>query len=120
MTNQLERLEEEICQWPSISTHPHRFGGREFRFQSAEVGHMHTWGVVDIPFPLQFAMRSWRKVSLRSTAGFPTQDGSRSISVTMKDSSTPSGSCGCHTCGTRSRPRVILGGCLSRRVTNYT
>jgi len=51
MTNQLERLEEEICQWPSISTHPHRFGGREFRFQSAEVGHMHTWGVVDIPFP---------------------------------------------------------------------
>jgi hypothetical protein len=51
MTNQLERLEEEICQWPSISIYPHRFGGREFRFQNAEVGHVHTGGVVDIPFP---------------------------------------------------------------------
>ena len=30
--------------------HPHRFGGREFRFGSAEVGHVHTGGVVDIPF----------------------------------------------------------------------
>ena len=27
------------------------FGGREFRFRSAEVGHVHTGGIVDIPFP---------------------------------------------------------------------
>ena len=26
-------------------------GGREFRFGSAEVGHVHAGGVVDIPFP---------------------------------------------------------------------
>jgi hypothetical protein len=37
--------------WESISIHPHRFGGREFRFGSAEVGHVHTGGIVDIPFP---------------------------------------------------------------------
>jgi len=29
----------------------HRFGGREFRFGSAEVGHVHEGGMVDIPFP---------------------------------------------------------------------
>src|SRR5437899_1076558 len=27
------------------------FGGKEFRYGSAEVGHVHTGGVVDIPFP---------------------------------------------------------------------
>src|SRR6266849_892421 len=29
----------------------HRFGGKEFRFGSAEVGHIHAGGIVDIPFP---------------------------------------------------------------------
>lgn len=47
----LKKFESEISTWPSITTHPHRFGGREFRFGSAEVGHVHTGGVVDIPFP---------------------------------------------------------------------
>ena len=47
----LKRLEEEVSTWPNISVYPHRFGGREFRFGSAEVGHMHTGGIVDIPFP---------------------------------------------------------------------
>ncbi len=47
----LKMLEEEASAWPSISVHTHRFGGREFRFGSAEVGHMHYGGVVDIPFP---------------------------------------------------------------------
>jgi Family of unknown function (DUF5519) len=27
------------------------FGGKEFLFGSAEVGHIHTGGIVDIPFP---------------------------------------------------------------------
>jgi len=47
----LRELEEEISGWPDISVHPHRFGGTEFRFGSAEVGHVHTGGIVDIPFP---------------------------------------------------------------------
>lgn len=47
----LKRFEEEVSGWPNISVHPHRFGGKEFRFGSAEVGHIHTGGVVDIPFP---------------------------------------------------------------------
>lgn len=44
-------LENEVSTWPNISIHPHRFGGREFRFGTAEVGHLHTGGIVDIPFP---------------------------------------------------------------------
>ena len=51
MMNRLRNLEEEISAWPHVSIHPHRFGGREFRFGDAEVGHIHTGGVVDIPFP---------------------------------------------------------------------
>jgi hypothetical protein len=47
----LKRLEDIVATWPRISVHPHRFGGREFRFVNAEVGHVHNGGVVDIPFP---------------------------------------------------------------------
>jgi hypothetical protein len=43
-------LEEVVSAWPRISVHPHRFGGREFLFGKAEVGHVHTNGDVDIPF----------------------------------------------------------------------
>jgi hypothetical protein len=43
-------LERQIAGWPEISVHSHRFGGREFRFNRAEVGHIHSGGEVDIPF----------------------------------------------------------------------
>lgn len=49
--NNLKKLEEEVSAWQNISVHPHRFGGLEFQFGDAEVGHVHTNGVVDIPFP---------------------------------------------------------------------
>ncbi len=47
----LKKLEDEISAWPHITIHPHRFGGREFLFGNAEVGHVHMGGIVDIPFP---------------------------------------------------------------------
>lgn len=50
MTN-LESLEQEVSSWPGVSIHPHRFAGREFRFYSAEIGHVHYGGLLDIPFP---------------------------------------------------------------------
>ena len=43
-------LEDKMSAWSRISVHPHRFGGTEFRFGNAEVGHVHTNGMVDIPF----------------------------------------------------------------------
>jgi hypothetical protein len=51
MMGYLKDLEDEISAWPNISVHPHRFGGKEFLFGSAEVGHVHAGGIVDIPFP---------------------------------------------------------------------
>ena len=51
MMIKLRKLEEEVCAWPRITIHPHRFGGREFRFGAAEIGHVHTGGIIDIPFP---------------------------------------------------------------------
>jgi hypothetical protein len=49
--NYLNRLEDEVSIWPNVTVHPHRFGGKEFRFGKAEIGHVHTNGTVDIPFP---------------------------------------------------------------------
>lgn len=49
--NYVKKFEEEILKWTNTSVHPHRFGGREFLFGTAEVGHVHTGGIVDIPFP---------------------------------------------------------------------
>jgi hypothetical protein len=51
MKLQLKKLEEEVSGWQHVSVHAHRFGGMEFRFGDAEVGHVHTNGIVDIPFP---------------------------------------------------------------------
>jgi hypothetical protein len=50
MRDHLQELEDEVSTWPHISVHPHRFGGREFLLDKAEVGHVHTGGIVDIPF----------------------------------------------------------------------
>ena len=47
----LDELERQVLSWPEVSAHPHRFGGCEFRFRAAEIGHVHTGGTVDIPFP---------------------------------------------------------------------
>ena len=46
----VKTLEDVVSAWSQIAVHPHRFGGREFLFGAAEVGHVHTNGIVDIPF----------------------------------------------------------------------
>jgi hypothetical protein len=72
---QMKKLEEQVGAWPNVSVHPHRFGGRELRFGSAELGHLHVGGTVDIPLPAPFAMHSWRTAWRMSIAGFPIQGG---------------------------------------------
>ena len=47
----LDQLVEEVSSWAGVSVYPHRFGGKEFQFGSAEVGHVHHGGIVDILFP---------------------------------------------------------------------
>jgi len=49
--NYLKGLADEVASWPNVSVHSHRFGGQEFRFGKAEIGHLHSNGTVDIPFP---------------------------------------------------------------------
>lgn len=47
----LKKIEAGVSSWPGVTVHAHRFGGREFRVGRAEIGHVHTGGTVDIPFP---------------------------------------------------------------------
>lgn len=39
--------------WKGVTTHPHRFGGTEFRLGKRELGHIHGNSLLDIPFPLK-------------------------------------------------------------------
>ena len=40
----------EVTSWPGVTSHAHRFGGTEFRLGEREIGHVHWFGIVDIPF----------------------------------------------------------------------
>ena len=51
MDSKVNRIKREVSLWHRISLHPHRFGGEEFRFGEAEIGHLHREGILDIPFP---------------------------------------------------------------------
>src|SRR5215831_15921320 len=51
MNRSLDSLEQVVVGWAQVSVHPHRFGGREFRYSQAELGHVHTDGTVDVAFP---------------------------------------------------------------------
>ena len=46
-----KQLVETLLTWQGIETHPHRFGGTEFRIGKREIGHIHGDSLVDIPFP---------------------------------------------------------------------
>jgi hypothetical protein len=44
-------IEQELLSWPGITSHPHRFGGVEFRDGKVELGHVHGDQLADLPFP---------------------------------------------------------------------
>lgn len=46
----VDRIIEEVAAWPRVETNEHRFEGREFTLGPREVGHVHRWGIVDVPF----------------------------------------------------------------------
>ena len=50
MNARIEEFGKSVASWPGVSVHPHRFAGREFRFGKAEIGHLHAFGNLDIPF----------------------------------------------------------------------
>ena len=44
------RIEREVGSWDGVTTHPHRFGGTEFRLGRRELGHLHGARWADLPF----------------------------------------------------------------------
>jgi hypothetical protein len=46
-----KQIIEALLTWDGIESHPHRFGGTEFRIGRREIGHIHGDSLVDIPFP---------------------------------------------------------------------
>ena len=53
MSKVIEIIEKEILSWPYVTAEPHRFGGVEFRLNKREMGHIHSEGLADIPFPMK-------------------------------------------------------------------
>jgi hypothetical protein len=53
MRDWMKSLVEEVAAWPDISCHDHRFGGVEFRVGEREIGHVHDFRIVDIPFTVK-------------------------------------------------------------------
>jgi len=45
-----KQIIDTLLTWQGIETHPHRFGGTEFRIGKRKIGHIHGDSLVDIPF----------------------------------------------------------------------
>ena len=43
----------EVAGWPGVEERAHRFGGREFRVNGHEIGHLHGDRLADLPFPVR-------------------------------------------------------------------
>lgn len=50
MRQYVQTLQTTVSAWPGVVVSPHRFGGVEFVLGGVEVGHVHSNGMVDIPF----------------------------------------------------------------------
>jgi hypothetical protein len=46
----VERLIEEVGSWSGVTVGEHRFGGTEWRVGPREIGHVHSWGMLDIAY----------------------------------------------------------------------
>jgi len=51
MENIAARIGSEVTSWDGVSTHPHRFGGTEFRLGGKAIGHLHGDRWADLLFP---------------------------------------------------------------------
>lgn len=51
MKGAFRAIEEAVLGWTGATSHPHRFGGVEFRLGKVELGHLHGDRLADLPFP---------------------------------------------------------------------
>jgi hypothetical protein len=47
----MTKVAQVVASWDGVTTHPHRFGGTEFRLGRRELGHLHGDRLADLPFP---------------------------------------------------------------------
>ncbi|MCL5067066.1 MAG: DUF5519 family protein [Thaumarchaeota archaeon] len=52
-----EKISNSVSRWTGVASHPHRFGGVEFRLGRRELGHVHGNYQADIPFPIDVRNR---------------------------------------------------------------
>ena len=50
LSHPVEEVEHVVVTWNNVTAEPHRFGGREFKLNNTEIGHIHYSGMLDIPF----------------------------------------------------------------------
>jgi hypothetical protein len=50
-TQAVQVVEQTVVSWPGVATAPHQFGAVEFRLGRRELGHIHSDGTADLPFP---------------------------------------------------------------------
>ncbi len=48
-------IADEVTSWEGVTSHPHRFGGVEFRLGRRELGHLHGDRLADLPYPKRIA-----------------------------------------------------------------
>src|ERR687894_503762 len=48
-----EIIGREGAGWPGVEERPHRFGGKEYRVNGHEIGHLHGDRLADLPFPVK-------------------------------------------------------------------
>lgn len=48
-----EMIKAAVLRWESVSVHPDRFNGLEFRVGRRVRGHLHGDALLDIPFPVR-------------------------------------------------------------------
>ena len=46
----IDEIESEILNWEGVNVRMHKFGGLQFDYKKAEIGHLHSNGLMDISF----------------------------------------------------------------------
>ncbi|WP_233524462.1 luciferase domain-containing protein [Mucilaginibacter conchicola] len=46
----IDDIEAEVGHWPDIVIHTHKYGGLQFDIYGKELGHIHSNGLLDMPF----------------------------------------------------------------------
>jgi hypothetical protein len=53
MPEWMTSLVQQVSGWPGVLARDHRLGGVEFRLGACEIGHVHDFGIVDVPFTVK-------------------------------------------------------------------